>query len=164
MTENSCYFCGRKAARNCCDCEKPICKEDTHFIDREMVRYHPKPPKQFNQTHFCPTCYERSVQPHVEKYEEIAARAKQVTVVRDNYRGQVPCLKKIALPKVVKKHADEFHAIEHLRFLAAYEGYDAVVELSTKGDQKRNAGWQTTEWSASGHFANLNHKRYRPQD
>lgn len=160
----SCYFCGRKALRHCCGCEKPVCKDDTHFVDRELLRYHPKPPKQFNLTHYCPDCYERSILPHVEKYEEVRARAAKITIVRDNYRGLVPCLKRVNTPVTVKRHADEFHATEHMRYLAAEEGYDAIVDFSTEGKQKRNAGWQTTEWSARGYFANLNHKKYRPQD
>ncbi|RZA08440.1 MAG: hypothetical protein EOP11_04865 [Proteobacteria bacterium] len=165
MSETTfCFYCGRKAQRDCCECEKPICKDDTLFVDKDLLRYHPKPPKQLQQTHFCPTCYERDIQPHVDKYEAVRAKAKDITVVRDNYRGHVPCLKRVNTPVVVKRHADEFHASEHLRYLAALEGYDSIVDFSTLGVQKRNAGWQTTEWSARGYFANLNHKRYRPQD
>jgi disulfide oxidoreductase YuzD len=159
--KQECYYCGRKATRECCECEKPTCKDCTKFLSKEMVRYHPKPPRVFQYTNLCEPCFERDAQPHLDKYGEVEAKAKEVTLVPDSYRGNVPCLKRVQIPVTVKKHDDEFHATSHLRFLAAWEGYDAIVEFSTDGQQKRNAGWQTTSWSAKGNFANLNHKRFQ---
>jgi hypothetical protein len=55
-------------------------------------------------------------------------------------------------------------AIQRLKFLAAWEGYDAVIEVSTKGEKVRNHGWETKNWSAKGILACLDYKRFRPPE
>lgn len=163
MSETTCPLCrSQKPLRACEECKTPICRDCATFLEKETFRFHPELTRTLQQSHFCFQCYEKHVSPELEKYQEVLERCKEVTVVSKSFRGLVPCLKKKQEVSRVKNHLDERVAVWHLRFLAAWNGFDAVVGMVTEGVQRRRHGYEHTEWSAKGHFANLNRRRFHP--
>lgn len=105
------------------------------------------------------------MEPELARYDEVLARSEVVVVVYDSYRGFVPCLRKAKEPTRVRAgDAGRGIVIQRLKFLAAWDGFDAVIELETKAEKVRNHGWETKAWSGQGLFACLDHKRFRPPE
>jgi hypothetical protein len=159
----SCALCqAPKAPKTCGECGAAVCKNCVRFLANDHLRFHPAPPPWAAHGVFCADCFERLVEPEVARYDEVAARAEHVKVVHDTYRGYIPCLKKAKEPvRVETADAGKGIAVQRLKFLAAWEGYDAVIELTTEGEKVQNFGYGTTIWGASGIFACLDYKRFR---
>jgi len=158
-----CHLChADKQLRDCAECDQPVCKSCSIFPDKEMVDFHPDPPKVLRHPHLCFQCHEEKVAPLMAQYNEIFEKSKDVTVVSKSFRGLVPCIKKKQEVSEVKRHLDEKIAVAHLKFLAAWNGFDAVVGVETVAKQVRRHGYEHSVWSARGHFAMLNRKRFRP--
>ncbi len=110
-------------------------------------------------------CYDTLVAPEVAHYDEVAARSESVKLVYDTYRGFIPCLKKAKEPTVVSfEDLGRGIALHRLQFLAAWNDYDALIEVSATSVQVRNHGYQSKSWSASGIMACLDYKRFRPEE
>lgn len=152
-----------KTVRECLGCGKPLCKNCVRFLEKEEFRFHPRPPKLFQHRQFCVDCFDRDVEPELAKYREVAARAEDVVIVRKSYRGFLPVVQKAKTLTEVKRHVDKGDAIEHLSFLAAWAGYDAITELETEGKKIRNHAWEKTEWSARALPVKLDRTRFRPE-
>jgi hypothetical protein len=50
----------------------------------------------------------------------------------------------------VKDVPDRDEAILRLAFLAAEEGFNAILDVNVKSEKVRNEGWQKMRWSGSG--------------
>jgi hypothetical protein len=98
------------------------------------------------------------------RYNETLERAREVTLVRPNFQGFLPILKKAKAPVEVKDVPDRDQAVLHLGFLAAWEGFDAIAQFETVNRKVRNFGWEKKAWSAKGLFVCLDYKRFRPAD
>jgi hypothetical protein len=162
----NCDLCGApKGTKSCGECERHVCKNCVRFLANDHLRFHPLPPPWAGSGVFCVECYDDFVAPEVAKYDEVFARSEHVRIIHDTFHGFIPTFKKAKFPTEVKE-ADLGRgiAIQRLKFLAAWEGYDSVVQLSTTGDKVRNHGWETKAWSAKGLFANVDYKKFRPPE
>lgn len=160
----ACQLCAAPKDVNTCEaCGAPVCKNCVVFNPPEKYRYHPAPPAELKHEIFCVDCFERDAAPLLAHYDEVLARAHEVTVISKFFRGQIPTLKRARVKTSVDEHIDEKQAVEHLQFLAAWEGYDSVIQLEKESRQVRNHGYQTSRWKATGLFANLDHRRFRPE-
>jgi len=158
-----CSLChSENPVRGCDECKSPVCKNCAVFPDKELCDFHPDPPKVLTHAHLCFQCFENEYAPLMAHYDEIFEKSKDVTVVSKAFRGLVPTLKKKHELVQVKLHLDEKIAVAHLKFLAAWEGWDAVVGMETVAKQVRRHGYEHSKWSAQGYFANLNKRRFRP--
>jgi hypothetical protein len=105
------------------------------------------------------------VEPELSHYDEVAGRAELVKLVFDTFHGYIPCLKKCKVKtEVDREDLGRGIALQRLKFLAAWDSYDAVIEVSTTGKKVRNHGWETKSWSASGIFACIDYRRFRPPE
>jgi len=162
---SSCFLCrSEKPLRPCDQCERGVCRECACFLDREQFKFHPAPPKVLLKTHFCFQCHEEQVVPEIEAYTKVLAKSQEVTVLSKAYRGQIPYLKKMQETSLVKDHLDPKEAVAHLAFLAAWNGFDALIGVESEWKKVRRHGYEHKEWTAKGHFARLDHKRFRWQE
>lgn len=163
---SECDLCrAPKAPKTCGECAAHVCKNCVRFLANDHLRFHPEPPAWAQYGVFCADCFSTFVEPEVAHYDEVAARAEHVKVVYDTFHGYIPCLKKAKeMTKVNKQDAGRGIAIQRLKFLAAWNDYDTVIELGTTGVKVQNAGWETKSWSAQGIFANVDYKRFRPEE
>jgi hypothetical protein len=165
MGAPGCEVCAApKANKRCGECGRSVCKNCVNFLSQDQFRFHPEPPAFAKVGVFCAECFDRLVRPELEHYEEVLARSEQVTLVGSSYRGYIPCLKKAKDPSEVTDDAGRGIAIWRLKFLAAWQGYDSVIELEAEHRKIRNHGWESKVWSARGHFVCLDHARFRPPE
>ena len=162
---SGCDLCGApKAIKTCGLCERDVCKNCVQYLEQDKLRFHPAPPAFAKHGIFCVDCYEEQVRAEVEKYEEVLARSEQVKIVRASFHGYIPTFKKAERTTEVNDDAGRGIAVNRLKFLCAWEGYDTVTELDTEHKKVRNHGWESKIWSASGRFVNLDHKKFRPPE
>ncbi len=162
----SCDLCGApKATKTCAECEAHVCKNCVRYLANDHLRFHPEPPSWAEKGVFCVECFETLVEPEIARYDEVFARSDAVKLVHDSYRGFIPCLKK-AKDTTHVDHGDLGRgiALQRLKFLAAWEGYDSIIEVKTFGEKQRNHGWETKTWTASGVFACIDFSRFRPPE
>ena len=139
---SSCELCkAPKAPKTCGECGIAICKNCVRFLANDHMRFHPDPPPWSQKGIFCVECFERDVAPELERYDEVAARAENVKVVFDTYHGFIPCLKKAKeTVRVEKNDLGKGIALQRLKFLAAWQGFDAVIETKVEAEKVRNHG------------------------
>lgn len=159
-----CVLCLQpKTVRECAECRRALCRDCVRYLEKEEYRFHPKPPKAFQNRQFCMDCYAELIEPELARYRETAKRADDVILIRKSYKGFVPVLQRAKEATVVRRHADKRDALEHLLFLAAWNGYDAITEFETEAKKIRNHAWEKREWSASALPVKLDPKRFRPE-
>ncbi|MGZ3653376.1 MAG: hypothetical protein ACXVB9_14690 [Bdellovibrionota bacterium] len=163
---SECELCGApKAVKTCGECERNVCKNCVRYLANDHLRFHPEPPSWAKHGVFCADCFDTLVTPEVAKYDEVMERSEHVKVIHDTFHGYIPCFKKAKRStEVTSEDLGRGIAIQRLKFLAAWEGYDSVIELSTTGTKVRNHGWETKSWNASGVFANVDYKKFRPPE
>ncbi len=165
MSKSSCELCGAaKAHKECGECGRMACKNCLNYLEQDQLRFHPDPPAFVMHGIFCAECYESLVKPELDHYEEVLARSEKITLVRTSYRGYIPYLKKAKDPSEVVDDAGRGIAIWRLKFLAAWQGYDTVIELEAEHRKIRNFGYESKVWSARGHFVCLDHVKFRPPE
>lgn len=158
-----CALChSEKNLRSCESCDSPVCRDCITHLEPERFRFHPTPPKLWRKKHFCLNCFEEKVAPELAHYDEMVEKSEEITIVSKAFRGQVPCIKRMQEPSHVKDHLDLKEAVAHLKFLAAWEGFDAVVGVENFSTKVRRHGYQHMEWKVVGHFAHLDRRRFRP--
>jgi hypothetical protein len=161
----SCELCrAPKSVRACEECGRDTCKNCLVHLAPEALAFHPDPPPFAKKSAFCVDCHEALVAPELAHYAEVLERSREITLVRPNYRGHLPVTKKAKNPTEVKDEIDRDEAVAHLCFLAAWEGFDAIIQFGTESRKLRHFGWEKKNWSASGLFVCLDYKRFRPQE
>jgi hypothetical protein len=159
---SACTLCqAPKAFKTCDECGADVCKNCVRYLANDHLRFHPAPPPWSKHGIFCHDCYESLVAPELERYDEVMARSETVRIIWDTFHGYIPCIKKAKFPTTVE-NADLGRgiALQRLKFLAAWEGYDSVIDVSATGDKVRNHGWETKSWAAKGTFAIVDYKRF----
>lgn len=159
----ACGICLKKTVHECAECQKEVCKDCVRFLEKEQFRFHPKPPKCFQHRQFCVDCYAELVEPELEKYRAAEEASGSVVLIRKSFRGFVPVLQKAKAPTEVKRHVDKNDALNHLLFLAAWNGYDAIMDYEGTAKKIRNHAWEKREYSASALSVRLDRKRFRPE-
>ncbi len=148
-----------KSIRECGHCTRPICKNCVHYLDKEAFRFHPKPPKTLTKEIYCSDCYAEHVEKEMAKYQECLERAPAVVLIPKATSHEVKRKKNVVVD--VKRHLDENIAIMHMQFLAAWDGWNALLAFRTESKKVRNHGYEHTEWAASGTFAEIRKRRTR---
>jgi hypothetical protein len=152
--KNACHLCSsEKNLLPCGLCQEPTCKSCIETLTKEQIQYHPKPPKQLHQRRYCFRCYEAKIAPEMEKYQALLDRANEIQVHKKGQKNLLRIQKREQISIQVKDLLDEYHAIMQLKVLAAWDEYDAILDLETKFIKVRKHGYEHKEWSAKGFFA-----------
>ena len=157
----ACALCRAPKDVDACEsCGSRVCKNCVALLGPDRIEFYPAPPPALLRRAYCVDCFEREAAPLLEKYDLARSAADEVTLVAKAYRGEVPTLARAKGVTEVADHVDSRDAIRHLQFLAAWEGYDAVLGVESSARKLRNHGYETRRWSARGTFAKLDHGRF----
>jgi hypothetical protein len=160
----ACQLCAAPKDNNACEaCGQRICKKCVVFNNPESYRFHPAPPTELKHHILCVDCFERDTAPLLEEYNAVLEKSKEVTIVSKAFRGPVPLIKQARVKTSVDDHLDVRIATMHLKFLAAWEKFDSVVKYEATATKVRNHGYQRMSWKATGLFALLDRRRFRPE-
>jgi hypothetical protein len=143
-TEEKCELCGEDVCRTC------LRRLSTDAMAFEKIR-----PEKLRFSRYCDRCYGQEVEPVLEQYEGLVERAKDIIFISKAYRGQVFALKKASKPVEVTECPDRDETVMRLAFVAAKEGYNAIVEAEVTSKKVRNQGYQKSVWSGRGVPATL---------
>ena len=139
-----------KISTECEICQEPICRNCVLHLKEDTFSFMPDVPEVLKKSRYCALCYDGQVAPELEKYEETLAQAKNVTFLTKSFKGHIPVLKKSKVSVKVPACEDRDELILRLAFLAAREGYNALIESEVSGKKIRNNGYQKSEWSGVG--------------
>lgn len=144
-----------KDIQGCESCGMRVCKNCVEYLTPERLEFLPEPKPDLVQI-YCISCFERDAAALVARYDEAVEQAKEVITVAKNFKGPVDIVKKASTKTEVKGHPDRSDAIRHLSFLAAWGGYNAILEMEVGDTKQRNHGYETHRCHASGWFAKIN--------
>lgn len=148
MSETQCVSCRKpNATRSCGLCAGGVCKGCVQFVEPTTFSFLPTIPPELSHPHYCSGCYASVVEPALAEYEETMERARGVFVFFTTQKKRPTALKKAKEQVRVVACADRDETILRLAFLAAREGYNALLETEIDSKKVRNAGYQRSEWS-----------------
>jgi hypothetical protein len=155
-----CISCRKlKAKTHCRLCMEPICKTCLQHMPPDAFLYLPEIPEDLAHPSYCGFCLDSTVTPALEEYHEILGRAEQLILLTKAYRGHVHVLKKAQFPIEVKDFPDRTEVIMRLAYLAAKEGYNALIQADIVAKKVRNEAYQKSSWSGKAWPAKIDADR-----
>jgi len=160
VSESVCSICqNSKAPITCGFCEQSICKRCTEFIDTEMFSFMKNRSRELAHSSYCSPCFVSKVQPAIETYNDLVTRAKQVYIVEKSPRHPFPIINMSNKALSTDVWPDRAITIMSLAFLAAEQGFNAVIKTKVTSRKLRNFGYQSMEWQATGFPALVDHAK-----
>lgn len=151
-----CETCRQPTATTECQlCENALCKACVLTPPHGSFSLLGEISKELTHTIYCRFCFDDKVQPALTEYEETLERAEQVYVFFTTQRKEVPLLKKAKETLRIKDCADRDETILRLAFLAAKQGYNALIDTEVAHQKVRNHAHHKTLWSGSGSAAQV---------
>lgn len=160
MSTEPCISCRRpKATVECEICQEPVCKECLQFLEASSISFLRKVPDVLAHRHYCPACYDTHVAPALEAYNQTMQQARGVFFFFQAQKRSLPILRRA--PKQVRVEAceDRDETILRLAFMAAEQGFNAVIEAELTSKKVRNEGWHKTVWQGVGLPAEVDAER-----
>lgn len=146
-----CASCRKPKANLVCGvCQEPVCKDCEQYLEPETFSFKKKVPAELSHLHYCGRCFDEHIVPAQEALEATMALAREVYIFFDTQKRKPRLLSKAKLPVTVKDVPDRDEAILRLAFLAAEDGFNAILDVNVKSEKVRNEGWQKMRWSGSG--------------
>ncbi|MBS1958253.1 MAG: hypothetical protein JST80_02155 [Bdellovibrionales bacterium] len=165
MTVQECINCRKpKVTRTCEACDEPVCKNCLQVLDVATFAFLKNIPDELKFTNYCSGCYDVTVAPKLDEYGEILDRAKQAFVFFKTQRKEIPLIRKSREIYRVPECHDRDETILRLAFLAAQDGYNAVIDTEALSVKVRHHAYQTSKWSGSGVGAMVDGSKIERQD
>jgi hypothetical protein len=156
-----CISCRKPHAQHHCGlCGEPVCRSCESFVAEDAFSFLPTVAPELQLTHYCSFCHGEKIEPKLEEYREVLERARQVYFFFDTRKKPVPVLKRSRDAIEVARCADRDETILRLGFLAAFQGFNAVVDAEVVGDKVRNRAYQTTAWRGRGWPAQVDAEKF----
>jgi hypothetical protein len=153
-TYETCITCRRlKADQFCGLCGQSICRGCEISLEEGAFSFLAEVKPELEHLHYCQACHASTVEPELEAYNAMKAQARGVFFFFDTRKQQIPTLKKSREKIEVKACVDRNETILRLGFIAAQQGYNAVINAQVVATQMRDHGYQKTNWSGVGYPA-----------
>lgn len=147
-TEADCSNCRRvKQTDPCGLCGDPVCKDCRLTLEGDDFAYLVTRPAELSHLVYCPRDFDATVEPAKTRYEEIAARAREVLVFFVTQKARLPLVRKAKDPVKVTECDDRDLTILKLAYQSAEQGFNALIETEVISKKVRNHGYQTSHWS-----------------
>jgi hypothetical protein len=147
QSQDLCCSCRTpKVTASCESCHDPLCKSCIIALEEGSFQFLPKTPEILTKSRFCRFCYDSSIAPELARYLETLEKAKEVVFLTSSYRGPLPMLKKAKYEVHHSGSPDRDELILRLAFLAAHDGFNALVQGEIISKKVRNHGYQRSEW------------------
>jgi hypothetical protein len=128
-------------------CEGPLCVKCDQFLKEGSFSFYTVVPDELKHTHYCTVCYTTHVEPAFESYNALMEKAKGLYFFFTTQRKPVPVTKRSKEKIFVENCPDRDETILRLAFIAAEQGYSAVIEAEVTSKKVRYEGWQKMMWS-----------------
>lgn len=160
-----CSSCRKpKAPFECQLCEAALCKNCVQQVSSETFQFLAEIPEALSHSSYCGPCYDETVAPKLEEYQEVLERAKEVFIFFKTQRKEIPLIKRSKEIKRVLSCTDRDETILRLAFFSAEAGYNALVECEVNAEKVRNGAYQKSNWSGSGVPAMVDAEKIERQD
>lgn len=157
---SQCDQCGKSSATlNCSNCHGPLCKNCAEFLKPEDFQYSEEQQKNFIQKSFCQNCYQTSVWPELQQYEETLEKAKQVFVYYKHQGKETRLMKRNEKPLKVENCVDKDEATMKLAFQTCLMKHNALLDVELSSTKVRQGGYQTLIWKGEGIPTTLNEEK-----
>lgn len=161
MSDKICMACNLpKAKYQCGLCQGDFCKKCSRFLEEGAFSFYRSVPKELSHSVYCDGCYEESVAPAQESYQEIMSRAKGVYVFFAPSK-KYPLLKKGKDSFLVKSCLDRDETILRMAFSAVELSFNAIVDVEVTAEKIRNQGYQKSSWTGSGVPAQIDEEKFQ---
>ena len=134
---------------HCKLCDAPLCRKCVLAPPQGAFFYLWPLPEELSHICYCQNCFQDKVEPALAHYETTLAQAREVFVFFTTQRKAIPVLKKAKEKISIDLQEDRDDTILKLAYLAADQGYNAIVECDLKSEKKRNEGYQHSVWKGS---------------
>lgn len=148
-----------RATTDCALCSEPLCRRCVILPAGDAFALDPQAAPELKLPRYCQRCHDDRVAAPLAAYEETLALARDVIYLPKTYKMQVQVLKKAKNEVRVEACADRDETILRLAFLAARDGYNALIQAEVERRKVRNHAYQTSEWSGHGFPATLDVER-----
>lgn len=154
----SCQQCQAKASLSSCGlCQIPLCKQCRETLSPKAFSLLESRPAHLSHRTYCGDCFTHKVQPELQEYEAIEARAQHIYFQSNRYRGNPHILNKQPKSFTISKCDDRRQLILMLAYQAAKLNYNAIVGADIRSKRVHApGGYGHYEWSGSATPANIN--------
>ena len=116
-------------------------------------------PKEISHNYYCNTCFTNNVGTALATYEEIAERAKGLSVFDVTQGKETRFIRRLEKPMVIESGLDEQDITMRLAYMAAEKNFNALVDLNIKAVKVRDGSYQTMAYSGSAIPANVDARK-----
>lgn len=164
-TDQECLSCRRpKADRACGLCSEPVCRGCAQFLEEGSFAYRAEVAQELKHSFYCQGCYSQTVEPELEQYQETLERARDVFFFFNTQKRPVQLMNKGTSQAVVSDCEDRDETILRMGFIAAEQGFNAIVDAEVNHEKVRNHGWHKTRWSGRGWPAQVDAEKLSRHD
>src|SRR3954471_2560918 len=95
MLEEVCISCRRpKANLNCEICQESVCKDCAQFLEASTFSFLKVVPEELTHTYYCAPCHAAKIEPALDSYNEIMARARNIYFFFSTQKKSVRLIKR----------------------------------------------------------------------
>ncbi len=159
-TEKLCATCSSsKVTAECGECHVPLCRKCARFLEEGSFSFFSKEGPELKHTWYCVDCDETILEPARATLAETREKAEDVLVFFTTQKRNPPLLGKAKSAVKVDACPDRDETILRLAYMAAEQGFNAIIEVEVESAKVRNEGWQTSVWKGTGVPAQVNPDR-----
>ncbi len=150
MSLQICTICQKpKAKLECGLCKEPICKGCTQFVDENFFSFQKEIPKDLAFTTFCGTCFNLTIEPAIENYEETMQKAREVSLFYKDQGKETRRMVRAEKPIVIENCLDKDELILRLAFRAAEESFNTLVDVDLVSQKVKQGNYQHLIWKGT---------------
>jgi uncharacterized protein YbjQ (UPF0145 family) len=164
MSSPCCTCMKPKASLECVKCHSPVCKHCAQFVDDERFSYLPPPANSELTGTYCSPCFDIAVGPAQAAYDEIMARANEVSVFFSDQGKETRTIKRSDFKFKIASCKDRDETVHRLAFFAAKAGFNGLVDVELATSKSRDGSFKFTTWSGSGTAAHLTNAEWFSQN
>ncbi|MES3039220.1 MAG: hypothetical protein V4736_15035 [Bdellovibrionota bacterium] len=162
METSVCISCHKpKATLACGACTSPVCKNCAQFVGDETFSFLPVVPAELKHEVYCVPCYDQTVAPALETYNATMEKAKEIFVFYKTQGKETRLMKRTRDVIRVAECSDDQEALMKMAFLAAYQNFNAIIDVEVNAKKIRNGAYQTVKWDGYACPTNVNPDRMR---
>ena len=135
----TCETCRQPTATEYCAlCENALCEDCVLCPPTGAFSLMLQVPPELSHRVYCRFCYDEKVEPALLKYEETKTLAENVFIFFKTQRKEIPLIRKSKVVMKVEDCDDRDETILRLAYLAALDGFNAVIETGLKHRKVRD--------------------------
>ncbi len=160
QTNSGCSLCGKaKAPYQCGCCNETLCKSCVQFMPDDAFQFMTHKPVEISHNYYCNVCFDNNVVTALSTYEEIAERAKNLSVFDSSQGKETRFIRRIEKPIKIESGSDEQEVTMRLAYMAAERNFNAIVDMNIKAVKVRDGAYQTMAYTGTAVPANVDPRK-----